>query len=59
MFQVELLSGGVFNVYAVDADAAMFLVYRDNAWDWIDMTECRPYRYSQTALTAYTTEAQT
>lgn len=31
MFQVELLSGGALTVYAVDADADMFLVYHDNA----------------------------
>lgn len=59
MFQVELLSGGVFTVYAVQPEGEIFLIYRDNAWEWIDMTECRPYRYSQTALTTYTTEATT
>lgn len=59
MFQVELLSGGVFTVYAVDADAGMFLVYRDNAWDWIDMTECKPYTYPWPPLTSYTTEDTT
>nr|DAE38755.1 MAG TPA: hypothetical protein [Bacteriophage sp.] len=58
MFQVELLSGGALTVYAVDADAAMFLVYHDNAWDWIDMTECRPCRYPR-PLALFTTEATT
>lgn len=32
MFQVELLSGGVFIVYAVDTKASMFLIYRDGHW---------------------------
>lgn len=45
MFQVELLSGGVFTVYAVDTNATMFLIYRDGYWTWIDETECRPYTY--------------
>ena len=43
MFQVELLSGGVFIVYAVDTTASMFLIYRDGYWAWIDVTECKPY----------------
>lgn len=43
MFQVELLSGGVFLVYAVDAQENMFLIYRDDQWDWIGMEKCRPY----------------
>ena len=43
MFQVELLSGGVFIVYAVDTNASMFLIYRDGYWAWIDVTECKPY----------------
>ena len=45
MFQVELLSGGAFIVYAVDTNATMFLIYRDGYWTWIDETECRPYTY--------------
>lgn len=43
MFQVELLSGGVFIVYAVDTKASMFLIYRDGYWAWIDVTECKPH----------------
>lgn len=43
VFQVELLSGGVFIVYAVDTNASMFLIYRDGYWAWIDVTECKPY----------------
>lgn len=30
MFQIELLSGGVFWVYAVDTAENMFLIYRDS-----------------------------
>lgn len=45
MFQVELLSGGVFTVYAVDTNATMFLIYRDGYWTWINETKCRPYTY--------------
>ncbi len=43
VFQVELLSGGVFIVYAVQPEAEIFLIYRNNAWEWIDVTECKPY----------------
>lgn len=43
IFQVELLSGGVFLVYAVDTQENMFLIYRDDQWDWIGMEKCRPY----------------
>lgn len=28
MFQIELLSGGIFTVYAVDAHENLFLIYR-------------------------------
>ena len=45
MFQIELLSGGVFWVYAVDAAKNMFLIYRDSQWDWIGMEKCRPCTY--------------
>ena len=45
MFQVELLSGGVFTVYAVQPEAEIFLIYRDNQWEWIDIPECKPYTY--------------
>lgn len=43
MFQVELLSGGVFIVYAVDTAEDMFLIYRDDQWNWIGMEKCKPY----------------
>ena len=43
MFQIELLSGGVFWVYAVDVKSDMFLIFRDNHWDWIWAKECKPY----------------
>lgn len=45
MFQIELLSGGGFWVYAVDAAKNMFLIYRDSQWSWIGMEKCRPYTY--------------
>lgn len=45
MFQVELLSGGVFTVYAVQPEAEIFLIYRNDAWEWIDIPQCRPYTY--------------
>ena len=59
MFQVELLSGGVFIVYAVDTNASMFLIYRDGYWSWIDVTECKPYTYPWPPLPSYTTEGPT
>lgn len=43
MFQIELLSGGVFWVYAVDTAEDMFLIYRDSKWNWIGMEKCKPY----------------
>lgn len=45
MFQIELLSGGVFTVYAVQPEAEIFLIYRNDAWEWIDIPQCRPYTY--------------
>lgn len=39
MFQVELLSGGVFTVYAVQPEAEIFLIYRNDAWEWIDIPQ--------------------
>ena len=42
MFQIELLSGGVFLVYAVDTVENMFLIYRDDNWNWIGMEKCKP-----------------
>ena len=43
MFQIELLSGGVFWVYDVDTVENMFLIYRDDNWNWIEMETCKPY----------------
>lgn len=45
MFLVELLSGGIFTVYAVDAHEDLFLIYRDDQWNWIGMEKCKPYTY--------------
>ena len=46
MFLVELLSGGIFTVYAVDAHENLFLIYRDKQWNWIGMEKCKPCTYS-------------
>ena len=43
MFLVELLSGGIFTVYAVDSYANLFLIYKDDAWQWIEMNCCKLY----------------
>ena len=43
MFQIELLTGGVFWVYAVHTAENMFLIYRDDQWNWIGMEKCKPY----------------
>ena len=45
MFLVELLSGGIFMVYAVDAHENLFLIYRDDQWNWIGMEKCKPCTY--------------
>lgn len=45
MFMIELLSGGVFTVYAVDAHENLFLIYCDDKWHWIDKERCKPYTY--------------
>lgn len=37
MFQIELLSGGVFWVYAVHTATDDFLIYKDGAWQWTPM----------------------
>lgn len=59
MFQVELLSGGVFTVYAVDQKENMFLIYRDGLWNWIGMEKCRPYTYPFPMVTKNFTEVTT
>lgn len=43
MFQIELLSGGVFWVYAVDTQAGKFLIYKDDEWVWLVEDYCKPY----------------
>jgi hypothetical protein len=43
MFQIELLSGGIFTVYAVDSYANLFLIYKDDAWQWIEINRCKLY----------------
>ncbi len=43
MFLVELLSGGIFTVYAVDAHENLFLIYKDDAWQWIEINRCKLY----------------
>lgn len=59
MFQVELLSGGVFTVYAVQPEAEIFLIYRNDAWEWIYIPQCKPYTYPWPPLASYTTEGTT
>lgn len=59
IFQVELLSGGVFTVYAVDARENMFLIYRDDQWTWIGMEKCRPYTYPRYCTTNFTDGGRT
>ena len=43
MFQIELLTGGVFWVYAVHTATDDFLIYKDGAWQWTPMDGCKPY----------------
>lgn len=59
IFQVELLSGGVFTVYAVQPEAEIFLIYRNDAWEWIDISQCRPYTYPWPPLASFATEGTT
>lgn len=59
MFQVELLSGRVFTVYAVQPEAEMFLIYRNDAWEWIDISQCKPYTYPWALLASFATEGTT
>lgn len=55
MFQVEILSGGIFTVYAVDSYANLFLIYKDDAWQWIEMNHCKLY-YAGALAKAETTQ---
>ena len=43
MFQIELLTGGVFWVYAVHTATDDFLIWKDDAWQWTPMDWCNPY----------------
>lgn len=43
MFQIELLSGGVFWVYAVYPQNSAFLIWKDNEWVWMAADKCKPY----------------
>lgn len=43
MFQIELLSGGVFWVYAVYPQNSAFLIWKDNEWVWMVADKCKPY----------------
>ena len=43
MFQIELLTGGVFWVYAVHTATDDFLIYKDGALQWTPMDWCKPY----------------
>lgn len=43
MFQIELLSGGVFWVYAVYPQISAFLIWKDDHWVWMAADKCKPY----------------
>ena len=43
MFQIELLTGGVFWVYAVHTATDDFLIYKDGAWQWTPMDWCKQF----------------
>ena len=43
MFQIELLSGGVFWVYAVYPQNSAFLIWKDDHWVWMAADKCKPY----------------
>lgn len=43
MFQIELLSGGVFWVYAVYPQMSAFLIWKDDHWIWMAADKCKPY----------------
>lgn len=43
MFQIELLSGGVFWVYAVYPQNSAFLIWKDDCWVWMAADRCKPY----------------
>ena len=43
MFQIELLTGGVFWVYAVYPTNSAFLIWKDDHWVWMAADKCKPY----------------
>ena len=43
MFQIELLSGGVFWVYAVYPQNSAFLIWKDDHWVLMAADKCKPY----------------
>lgn len=43
MFQIELLTGGVFWVYAVYPQNSAFLIWKDDHWVWMVADKCKPY----------------
>lgn len=43
MFRIELLSGGVFWVYAVYPQNSAFLIWKDDRWVWMAADKCKPY----------------
>ena len=56
MFQIELLSGGVFWVYAVHTATDDFLIWKDNAWQWTPMDWCKPYYQPWIGVTSAVSE---
>lgn len=51
MFQIELLSGGVFWVYAVYPQNSAFLIWKDDHWVWMVADKCKPYVQPWTVTT--------
>ena len=55
MFMIELLSGGgPLTVFSVDVNRNLFLIYRDDFWEWIDMAQCKPYTHPPYLTTTFT-----
>lgn len=52
MFQIELLSGGIFWVYAVYPQNSAFLIWKDDAWVWMAADKCKPYVQPWMGVTA-------
>ena len=52
---IELLSGGIpLTVFSVDVNRNLFLIYRDDFWEWIDMAQCKPCTYPGYLITNFT-----